>query len=209
MTPEQFMHTQDSVLALNYGLGALMLLSLTLLGLLISLGNRRVEQAIAAANRQLARWSAQDLRLKRGQAARQLQVADPQAWLERLLLRVSGERAELVQLKAQTQAGGSALVALARDGRRWLLTPQAQPLARGGRPWSQLPWRRAAGRLQAAEGNPLLELPRGAQPVELSLLNAGLYFDLEAQQIWQDLLGQDLPDATLYLYQLPAGRALG
>jgi hypothetical protein len=209
MTPEQFIHTQDSVLALNYGLGALMLLSLTLLGLLISLGNRRVEKAIATANRQLARWSAQDLRLKRGQAARQLRVVDPQVWLERLLLRVSGERAELVHLKAHPQADGSTLVALARDGRRWLLTPQAQPMARQGQPWFRIPWRRAAGRLQAAEGNPLLELPRGAQPVELSLLNAGLYFDLEAQQVWQDLLGQELPDATLYLYRLPAGRALG
>ena len=206
MTPDQFIHTQDSVLALNYGLGALLLISMTLLGLLISLGNRRVEKAIEAANQQLARWSAQDLRLKRGQTARQLRVEDPQAWLESLLARVCVERPELVQLKAHSQSGASALVALARDGRRWLLTSQVGTASRREPLWGRLPWRRAAGRLQAAEGNPLLELAPGVRPQELSILNAGLYFDLEAQQVWQALLDEELPGEMLYLYSLPARR---
>jgi hypothetical protein len=49
--------------------------------------------------------------------------------------------------------------------------------------------------------HPLLSLPRNTSPYELSVLNAGIFFDLELQLAWQSLTGRNTykPEA-LWIY---------
>ena len=65
------------------------LISILLLGALISAGNERQRRAIDALRAQAENWAEQDIRIKREKLARQITVPEPLAWLEQVMILAS------------------------------------------------------------------------------------------------------------------------
>ena len=154
-------------------------------GALISRGNERQRKAIDALREHTESWAVQDLLIKRERLAREVRVEDPLVWLSRVATRVSGLDLNLQLVEAYAEP--RALLCMAGDqNSRILFSPlsqkEIQRMKRGKRS-------RLSG---IGETNPLLSLPNKVVADELSILNAGILFDLELQLAWKGLTGQSV-----------------
>jgi len=152
-------------------------------GALISIGNERQRKAIDALREQTELWAIQDLRIKRERLVSAVQVNDPLAWLSRVATRVSGLDLNLQFVESYDEP--RTLVCMAGDqNSKILFSPlcqrEIQRMKSGKRS-------RLSG---IGEANPLLSLPQKVAIYELSILNAGIIFDLELQLAWKELTGQ-------------------
>jgi hypothetical protein len=152
-------------------------------GALISRGNERQRKAIDALREHTESWAVQDLLIKRERLAREVRVDDPLAWLSKVATKVSGLDLNLQFVEAYAEP--RALLCMTGDqNSRILFSPlsqkEIQRMKRGKR-----------SRLSGIdETNPLLSLPNKVVADELSILNAGILFDLELQLAWKGLTGQ-------------------
>ena len=152
-------------------------------GALISRGNERQRRAIDALREQTELWAVQDLLIKRERMARAVKVNDPLAWLSRVATKVSGMDLNLQFVESHAEP--RALLCIAGDqNSKILFSPlgqkEIQRMKSGKRS-------RLSG---TGEANPLLSLPRQVAVYEISILNAGIMFDLELQLAWKELTGQ-------------------
>jgi hypothetical protein len=153
-------------------------------GALISLGNERQRKAIDGLREQVVLWAMQDLRIKREGLARDVHVENPLVWLNQVVAKVSGMNLNLQHVEAFDEPV-VLLCSSENHEKKILLSPfsprEIQSIKRGQR--SRLS--------QFGKNNPLLSLPRGISSNEISVLNAGILFDLELQQAWKGLFGQN------------------
>lgn len=166
-------------------------------GALISLGSERQRRAIDALRGQVVLWAIQDLRLKREHLAREVKVDDPLGWLNRLVSKAWGSEAHLQVVEAHEHP--QALVCASHNARRVIFSPLSPAEIRA--------WKRTRkGRLgRFTNGNPLLDLPRGVQILEFSILNGGMSFDLELPLAWKGLTGQTHDQIErIWMFQFPA-----
>ena len=169
------------------------LIALVALGVTISLGNERQRQAIQNVREQLQAWTEQDIRLKREKLAREVVVPDPRRWLEENAGRALGSFPQIQSVETWSKEGASALIAICQDGRRLVFTPIERK-----RFVSAVD--QGNSRLSRANPGPLGSQPEKAPCKELSIVSAGMFFDLEAQQAWQQLTGQPLAGDRLWMY---------
>lgn len=170
-----------------------------LFGALITLGNERQRHAIDQLTRQAARWSESDLRLKRAEAVQKPLVKDPTEWLYRVAIAALGEASPLFSLTPWKPRGETlALVGHCSDGRRLVLThlPPRQflPLVKV----------QSRGRASRAEVSLLGDRPNRTPVVECSIVNAGIFFDLEAAETWNLVAGEPLTAERMYLFEVPS-----
>jgi hypothetical protein len=171
----------DAVLAI------LVLGAVIFFGALISAGNERQRKALDGIREQAALWAMQDLRLKREKMAQEVKVDDPVAWLNQVVAKVCGENLDLTVTEIFDNP--QALVCMARDGRKVVLSPTTiVDLHR-----VKQDRKRKLSRI----GNihPLLDLPKNLKRVEVSMLNAGIMFDMELPLVWKCLTNNDIPNA--------------
>lgn len=155
----------------------LVLGSVIFFGALISAGNERQRKALEGIREQAAQWAIHDLRLKREKMAHEVKVEDPVAWLNLVVEKGYGQDLGLtvVELFDAPQA----LLCLTRDGRQVVFSPISPDEIH-----SEL--RMQKGRLtKIANIHPLAKFPRKVKPLKLSILNAGLLFDLELPSAWK------------------------
>jgi hypothetical protein len=152
-------------------------------GALISAGNERQRRAIDALREQAELWAIQDLRLKRERLAREVRMDDPLGWLNRLAAKVCGRDMNL--RVAQAFEEPRALLSMGeRDTDRIVFSPLSPGDIRRLR-------RKGRNRLSNyATENPLLHLPANMTVHELSILNCGMFFDLELPLAWKALTDQ-------------------
>ena len=176
-------------------LAILVLGAVIFFGALVSAGNERQRKALDGIREQTALWAMQDLRLKRERLARDVKVNDPQAWLNRVVVTALGENLDLTI--SEVFENPQALVCLAKDGRRLVFSPVAPDEV-----WRAKRDRR--NRLSQNDlGNLLWSISRKNEKYELSILNAGILFDLEMPFTWKALTGKDTVRADrLWLYLL-------
>ena len=176
-------------------LALVVVIAVIIFGALISLGNERQRKAIDGLREQVVLWAMQDLRIKREQLARDVKVDDPLVWLNRVVTKVTGKN--LILEVDEFFDEPRALVCRSGDGGRVILTPLS-PTSR------QKPQGNRARLAQIAVNNPLLSLPRGTRQYEISVLNAGMLFDLELPLAWKALTGQQIEQTDrFWLYILP------
>jgi hypothetical protein len=164
-------------------------------GALISMGNERQRKAIDGLREQVVLWAVQDLKIKREHLAQTVQVQDPLGWLNKTFSKVSGYDMKLQVLEIFEEP--QALMCSSGDGSsRVIFSPLSPADLRRITKGKQ-------NRLfQFAEQHPLLLLPRNADINVLSVLNAGLLFDLELSITWKALAGFDLEMADrLWIYK--------
>ena len=152
-------------------------------GALISIGNERQRKAIDALREHTELWAVQDLLIKRERMARAVQVNDPLAWLSKIATRVSGLDLNLEFVESYDEP--RALLCIAGDqNSKILFSPLAQKEIQRIKSGKR---NRLSG---IGEAHPLLSLPQKVAIYELSILNAGIIFDLELQLAWKELTGQ-------------------
>lgn len=162
-------------------------------GALISAGNERQRKALEGIREQASQWAIQDLRLKREKLAREVQVDDPVAWLNQVMAKVYGENLDLTV--AEVFDNPQALVCTAKDGRKVVFSPASPDDIR------RLTAKQKNRLSRIANFHPLLKFPRKMDYLKLSILNAGLLFDLELPMVWKLVTGQDeLETDSLWLY---------
>ena len=167
-------------------------------GALISVGNERQRKAIDALRQEAEKWAMQDLRLKRGQIAKDIQIPDPLAWLMNAVSKASGQAVSLSV--TQTYAESAVTCILCHDqfsGTDMVFTTLSPD---GVKKVGQQKKNRLS---QVSDRHPLGPWRKGTEVLELTILNAGLVFDLELPIVWKELVGQETPSDKLFLYILP------
>lgn len=166
-------------------------------GALISMGNERQRKAIDGLREQVVLWAVQDLKIKREHLEKTVQVPDPLGWLNKTASKVCGYDLKLQVLEMFEEP--QALVCSSGDGNTKVIFSPLSPIVLrriiNGR----------QNRLSQFTGhNPLLHLPKGVIAHEVSVLNAGLLFDLELALTWRILAGFNLESLNrLWIYILP------
>lgn len=157
------------------------LIAVIIFGALISVGNERQRKAIDGIHQQASLWAVQDLRLKREKLARDVKVDDPIKWLNLVVAKVCGEFLDLNVMEIFDTP--QTLVCMDKNAQRVILS-LASPgdIRRMKREWKNK-------LLRMSNGHPLLNLPQRGERMEISILNGGLFFDLELPVAWEKLSG--------------------
>jgi hypothetical protein len=153
-------------------------------GGLISVGNERQRKAIDGIREQAVLWALQDLRLKREKLARDVKVDDPVKWLNALMAKICGEFLDLNV--TEVFDAPQTLVCTDKNARRVLLSLASPGDIR------RMKRERKNKLLCMSNGHPLLDLPQKVEQVEISILNGGIFFDLELPAAWEMLSGREI-----------------
>lgn len=165
-------------------------------GALISMGNERQRKAIDDLRDQTVLWAMQDLRIKRERLARDVQVPDPLAWLNRTVAKVSGLDLNL-QIVDSVYEPRALLFKSGNQDTQVLLSPCSP------KGIHRIKRERRNRLSQLGNNNPLLYLPRSTSVYEISVLNAGILFDLELQLAWKELTGQSVDQLEkIWMYMI-------
>jgi len=179
-------------------LGTTVLFAILLLGALISSGNERQRKAIDGIREQAEAWAEQDIRIKREKLARQISIPEPLAWLEKIAASALGSAPRLMTAVPWQKDGLTAIVGLCQDGRRLIFTPI--PRERLLKALAQ----KSKGALAGMDSTLLGDNPKHAPHMELSIVSSGMFFDIEAGQVWQAVMSEPLPVQRLSMYEVPA-----
>lgn len=165
-------------------------------GALISLGNERQRRAIESLREQTLLWAMQDLHIKRERLAREARVDDPLGWLNKVTTKACGYDLKLRVVQAFEEP--QALSCTSGDSSNIVISPLSPTeIARRKR-------ERKSRLSQYTERNPLLSMPRNITTYEISVLNGGIFFDLELQLAWKVLAGpgaEQIDRLWLYVFQ--------
>jgi len=178
-------------------IGTSIVFAFVLLGALISLGNERQRRAIDALRDQAEAWAEQDIRIKREKVARQVTVTEPLVWLEKTAAQVLGSAPGLVTATSWQKHNLTAIIAVCQDGRRLVFTPLPRDR------FLKAVQLKRRGVLAQAETGLLGDKPKNASHYELSVLTSGMFFDIEADQVWLAITGQALPAKHLTMFEIP------
>jgi hypothetical protein len=175
-----------------------------LLAALITIGLERQRKELAEIRKQIGNWAEEDLEVKRVKLAPQINVTDATAWLNTCAARAMGAEPGITRFPIESSYGEPKVVAGENaEGRRYLLsatTPEAiRRIPVAGR-W---PWSRSRLSKFGSNLHPLLPLSGRVETYQLSTLNCGIAFDLEAAQVWKKLTKEELKMKELWLYVLP------
>jgi hypothetical protein len=186
---------------LEVALAVSVLAAVVLIGVLISIGNERQRRALEELRSDLRQWALGDLEIKREKAVREIQIIDPLAWLRDVTRRVTGEAREFRDV-AKILDSPEAIVVTATDGSYLMFSPvrpsQIKKLlgGQGGRNNKTGPLPSMIRLMSRGKGN--------LQTHELSALNAGIFFDVEADRVWRMFTNRPLNTNQLWLYDFQA-----
>ena len=181
---------------IDYLLALTVLIALIVLGALISVGNERQRKAIDSISQQTQAWAIEDLRLKRGQVEANISIDNPIAWLNTAASRALGRQTQLsapdiaedpFAVSFVDHYSGETLVFS-------LLSPKAlRKLSKAKR--SELSKRTSQ--------HPLIPWRKGITSFEMTILNAGIRFDLELPIAWQAITKEQVNNENLWVYVIP------
>jgi len=170
--------------------------SVIFFGALITRGNERQRRAIEKLHTAYKQWAVHDLRIKRGVASHQIKIEDLTSWLKKITSQAFGHEtialeyykheSPLVSVEFQDASTGSIVVCtLESPGEVKKLLKKKRPTI--------------AGDLRS---NPIFRLGKKTLAIELSMLNAGVMFDIELPVAWSLLTGHQTASETLWAYIL-------
>ena len=165
-------------------------------GALITRGNERQRQAIDKLHAAYKQWAVHDLRIKRGVASNQIKIEDLTAWLRKITAQAFGRETIVLDFYKHESPVVSVEFHEGLTGKTVLLAlespEEVKTILKQKRPT-------IAGDLRT---NPIFRLGKKTSAVELSLLNAGMLFDLELPIAWDTLTGHNTESGTLWAYIL-------
>lgn len=170
--------------------------SVVFFGALITRGNERQRRAIEKLHTAYKQWAIHDLRIKRGVASNQIKIEDLTAWLKKVTSQAFGREtivldyhkheSPVTSIEFHDASNGSTVVCALES------PDEVKNILKKKRPT-------IAGDLRI---NPIFRFGKKTPVVELSLLNAGVLFDLELPMAWDAFTGQQTETETLWAYIL-------
>ena len=175
-----------------------------LLAAMITVGLERQRHELSEIRHQIESWAEEDLEVKRVKLAPQINVPDAVAWLNTCAARTMGAEPGIARFPIESAYGEpKVLVGEDAEGRRFLLSAYTPDAIRRIPVAGRWPWSRSRLSKFGSNLHPLLPLSRRVETYQLSTLNCGITFNLEAAQVWKKLTGQELKMKELWLYVLP------
>ena len=170
--------------------------SIVFFGALITRGNERQRRSIEKLHTAYKQWAMHDLRIKRGVAGNQIKIEDLTAWLKKVTAQAFGRETIVLDYYRHespipsiefhdASTGNTVVCALESPDEVKTILKKKRPTI--------------AGDLRT---NPIFRFGKKTQAVELSLLNAGMLFDLELPIAWEALAGRQTEAGTLWAYIL-------
>ena len=165
-------------------------------GALISVGNERQRRAIDTLHQAYKQWAVQDLRLKRGVASTQSRIEDLTAWLTKTTSLSFGRKTIVMDYQIHNSPVNTVEFHDAEIGKTIICTLESPEALK-----TILKKKRAILRGEL-RSNPIFRVTKKTPVVELSMLNAGVLFDVELPIAWNALTGQATQADTLWAYIL-------
>ncbi len=180
-------------------LAIMVLVAVIVFGALISVGNDRQRKAIDALREEAEKWAMQDLRLKRGQMMKDINIPNSLIWLTNAASKATGQAMSLaltesyrdstvIAVSCRDEMSGANIVftTVAPDGIKKAGKEKKSRLSKISNHHPLIPWR------------------KGTEALELTMLNAGVVFDLELPIAWKNLVGGvETPSDRLWAYIVP------
>jgi hypothetical protein len=163
-------------------------------GVPISIGNERQRQAIDALHQAYKQWAVQDLRLKRGVISSQVRIDDLPAWLTKTTSLAFGRKTDVMDCQVHNTPVAAVEFREAESGATVVFALESPQVL-----MSMLKKKRSAIRGNLGS-NPLFQVTKKMPAVELSILNAGMMFDLELPVEWNRLTGQATQADVVWAY---------
>lgn len=170
--------------------------SVVFFGALITRGNERQRRSIDKLHTAYKQWAMHDLRIKRGVAGSQIKIDDLTAWLKKVTTQAFGREtivldyyrheSPIVSIEFHDAFSGNTVVCAFES------PAEVKQILKKKRPT-------IAGDLRV---NPIFRFGKKTPTIELSLLNAGMLFDLELPVAWDALTGRQTEAGTLWAYVL-------
>lgn len=177
-------------------LAFIVVIAVMALGMIISIGNERQRRALDEIRKQIEGWAAEDIRLKRAKAAREIRVDDPKAWFSDNASKIFGSTIAVEDISVWQNGEAKAVITPVTLNRSLVWTPVPPEIfVRAAQP-------NGKNRL---DGNSIAVLgknPRKAPHYECSVLTHGPYFDLEARAVWEQITGEKIDFDRMWLYDV-------
>ncbi len=165
-------------------------------GALISVGNERQRRALDGLHQAYKQWAVQDLRLKRGAVSAQMQILDLTAWLTKVTSLAFGRKTNVTDYQLYNIPMATVEFHDVEVGARIICTLESPDVL-----IPMLRKKRSALRREL-RSNPIFRIDKKTPAIELSMLNAGVLFDIELPVAWCTLTGQATESNTLWAYIL-------
>ena len=170
--------------------------AVVLVGLLISIGNERQRKALEGVRESLKEWAISDLKIKRARAEQEIFIEEPILWLDSKAASVLGSEPG-IRDTVQVIQYPRAIEVETSEGSLLVFSPLEPEV-----------FRRICGNSRDHSGllnegsNILGKRPHKSEAYELSALNAGIFFDVELNQVWKRLTGAGLEADRLWMYSV-------
>lgn len=165
-------------------------------GALISVGNERQRRAIDALHQAYKQWTVQDLRLKRGAVSAQIRIENLAAWLTKATSLALGRKTVAIDCQMHNAPVMTVEFHDAESGTTIVCTLESPEVL------IPLLKKKYTGFRGELRSNPLYRIGKKTPAIELSMLNAGPFFDIELPVFWNTLTGQVTESDTLWAYVL-------
>ena len=172
------------------------LFSLVVLGGLISIGNERQRKAIDRISEHAEAWAIEDLRLKRGQIEGSISIEDPVGWLSTATSRALSRQIQLTLV--EVQGNPTALSCIDETSGETVLFSLLSP-----KELHSLFKAKQSELSRRDAQHPLISLQKGVDAVEMNILNAGIYFDLELPVVLGKITKTTENKERMWVYLLP------
>lgn len=162
-------------------------------GVLISMGNERQRKALDGLREQIVLWAVQDLKIKREGLARDIRVKDPVHWLNEVSRKAAGRELglQIVEVFDEPQA---IVCQASKIGATIIFSPLSPKEVK-------VQISTGKGKLDVLRTHPLHQYSPHWVVNEMSVLNAGILFDIELTLAWQALTGREIDGAeVLFMY---------
>lgn len=177
-------------------LSIIVVAAVVVFGALISVGNERQRKAIDRLHVAYKQWAVQDLRLKRGTVASQIQINDMPGWLTKATTLGLGRKTSILDVQKHetpvptiemhdSETGKTLVCVVDTPDTVMNILKRRKPVIRGD-----------------LRSNALFRIGRKTPVIELSMLNAGSLFDVELPVAWKTLTGEVTDSETLWAYIL-------
>jgi hypothetical protein len=175
-------------------LSVVVIAAVVIFGALISVGNERQRRAIDKLHQAYKQWAVQDLRLKRGTAASQVQINDLQGWLTKATTLGLGRKTTILDIQKHETPVHTVEMHDGETGKTLLCVIETPETI------VNLLKRRKSVIRGDLRSNPLFRVGKKTPVVELSMLNAGLLFDVELPVAWKMLTDDVTESGSLWAY---------
>jgi hypothetical protein len=179
-------------------IGTSLLIAILTLGALLTAANERQRKALDGIREQVEAWAQEDILIKREKVARSIQVESPLDWLEKTVADALGQVPEILATTIWEKDGMVALIAHCKNGRGLVLTPA--PRER----FVKTVRLKKRSVLTQADTGLLGDKPEKIPHYNLSVVTSGMFFDIEAAQVWKAITGRDLPAKRLTMFEIPS-----